>query len=329
MPANLTPQYLEAEKRFKEAKDPEQKLAELENMIRLLPKHKGTDHMLADLRRRRSQLKKEIAKAKAKGRRGPSFRIPPEGAGQVVIIGPANAGKSSLLRALTNATPEVAPFPFSTREPIPGMMPYENIAFQLIDTPAITADFMFPWMVEVTRNADAALLVADLSTDETLEDVRIVRDRLASKKVELVPELTREDGNSPIRHLGTILVGAKADAPEAADRFELVLEALQLPFQRIAVSVERGQGIEELKKMIFTFLDVIRVYTKVPGKKPDLDSPFVLPRGSTVLHLAAEVHRGFVETLKYARVWGEGVYDGQTVKRDHVLHDGDVVELHA
>ena len=329
MPANLTPQYLEAEKRYKAAKDPEEKLRELEEMIRLLPKHKGTDHMLADLRRRRSALKKEIAKAHAKGRRGPSYRIPPEGGGQVVLLGPANAGKSQLLRRLTNASPEVAAFPFTTREPVPGMMPYENIAFQLIDTPAITADFMFPWMVEVSRNADAALLVADLSTDDTLEDTITVKERLASKKVELVGELVREPGGNPIRHLGTILVGNKCDSPEAADRLELLAEILGNAFPMIAVSAETGEGLEELRNRIFKFLDVIRVYTKVPGKKPDLNSPFVLPRGSTVMDLAEEVHREFVETLKFARLWGEGAYEGQPVKRDHVLHDGDVVELHA
>lgn len=328
MPANLTPQYHEADRRFKEANDPEEKLEALEDMIRLLPKHKGTDHMLADLRRRRSVLKKEIAKGRAKGKRGPSFRIPPEGGGQVVLIGPANSGKSSLLRRLTNAMPEVAAFPFTTREPVPGMMPYENIAFQLIDTPAITADFMFPWMVEVARNADAAFLVADLSTDDTIDGVSIVRERLSSKKVELVGRAGRRDGQSPVCELGTIVVGNKCDASEAADRFEVVKELLGGTYPTIAVSAETGQGLDELRRMIFTFLDVIRVYTRVPGRKGDTGEPFVLPRGSTVLDLAASVHREFANTLKFARLWGQGAYDGQAVKRDHVLHDGDVVELH-
>jgi small GTP-binding protein len=328
MPANLTPQYLEAEKEFKAAKEPEEKLEALEKMIRLLPKHKGTDHMLADLRRRRSVLKRELAKAKAKAKRGPSYRIPPEGGGQVVLLGAANCGKSSLLCRLSHATPEVAAFPYTTRDPIPGMMAYEDVAFQLIDTPAVTADFMVPWMVEISRNADAALLVADLSSDDTLEDVGTVRERLAAKKVELVGRLDRESMASPVRSLGTVLVGNKRDAPGAADRFEILGELLAGAFPMIAVSAETGEGLDELRLQVYTFLDVIRVYTKVPGKKEDQGEPFVLPRGSTILDFATTVHRDLADSLKFARLWGEGVYDGQPVKRDHVLHDGDIVELH-
>ena len=327
MPANLTPQYLEAERVFKAAKEPDAKLAALDDMIRLLPKHKGTDRMLAGLRRKRSELVDECEKAKVKGRRGPSFRIPPEGGGQAALVGAPNAGKSSLLRALTKATPEVGDFPFTTREPVPGMMAYEDIAFQLIDTPPITADFMFPWMVEICRNADAALFVADLSTDDALEHAAVVRARLAEKKVELVPQAPRESG-APVKRLRTLLVGNKADAAEAIDRFDVLAELLGEDYRRIAVSALTGQGLPELRALLFDFMEVIRVYSKMPGKKPDMDAPFVLPRDSTVMDLARKVHRDIAERLKSARLWGEGVFEGQTVKRDHVLHDGDVVELH-
>ena len=326
MPANLTPQYHEADKRFKAARDPGDKLEALEEMIRLIPKHKGTDHMLADLRRKRSELKKEAAKPKASGRRGPSMRIPREGGGQIVLLGPANAGKSSLVKALTNAAPAVAPFPFTTREPVPGMMRYEDIAFQLIDAPPITPDFMYAWIVEITRGADAAFLVADLSTDDTLEEIDTVRRRLAEKKVELSTEAEAED--SPVRRLKTLLVGNKADAPEALDRFALLKELLETPYDSIAVSAETGDGLDALRARVFTFLDVIRVYTKVPGKKADMEAPFVVRRGATVLDLAREVHRDVADSLKFARLWGQGVYDGQSVKRDHVLNDRDVIELH-
>ena len=330
MPANLTPQYHEAERRFKAAREPEEKLEALEEMIRIIPKHKGTDHMLADLRKRRSVLTKDIAKNKVKGRRGPSYRIPREGGGQVVLLGPANSGKSKLLKELTHANPDVAPFPYTTREPVPGMMPYEDVAFQLIDTPAITADFMVPWIVEIARSADAALLVADLSSDDTVEDIGVVLERLAEKKIELVAavENEEEDGEAPIRRVRTMLVGNKSDAPDAGDRFEILTELLEEKYERMAVSAETGEGMQEMRGRIYTFLDVIRVYTKTPGKKTDRNEPFVLRRGSTVLNLAATVHREFADTLKYARLWGEGAYDGQSVKRDHELHDGDIVELH-
>ena len=263
MPANLTPQYLEAERVFKAAKEPDAKLAALDDMIRLLPKHKGTDRMLAGLRRKRSELVDECEKAKVKGRRGPSFRIPPEGGGQAALVGAPNAGKSSLLRALTKATPEVGDFPFTTREPGPGMMAYEDIAFQLIDTPPITADFMFPWMVEICRNADAALFVADLSTDDALEHAAVVRARLAEKKVELVPQAPRESG-APVKRLRTLLVGNKADAAEALDRFDVLAELLGEDYRRIAVSALTGQGLPELRALLFDLQGRLVAKARVP-----------------------------------------------------------------
>jgi len=154
-----------------------------------------------------------------------------------------------------------------------------------------------------------------------------VRARLAEKKVELVPQAPRESG-APVKRLRTLLVGNKADAAEALDRFDVLAELLGEDYRRIAVSALTGQGLPELRALLFDFMEVIRVYSKMPGKKPDMDAPFVLPRDSTVMDLARKVHRDIAERLKSARLWGEGVFEGQTVKRDHVLHDGDVVELH-
>lgn len=328
MPANLTPQYHDAEKKYKALRDPAEKLEALEEMIRLLPKHKGTDHMLADLRRKRSTLKKEAAKAKKKGHKGVSYRIPSEGGGQVVLLGAANAGKSSLLASLTHATPEVADFPFTTQEPVPGMMYFEDAPIQLIDTPAITADFMFSWMVEVVRSADAVLWLADLASDDALDDLLALRARLSEKKTELVPALTGEHQDVSIKHLKTLLVGHKSDADGAADRLAIIEELLEDDFETVTCSSKTGDGLEALKARIYGFLDVIRIYTKVPGQKADLGEPFVIPRGGTVIDLARVVHREMAEGLKNARLWGEGVYDGQHVKRDHVLHDKDIIELH-
>ncbi len=328
MPANLTPQYHEAERRFKAAKEPDEKLAHLEEMIRLLPKHKGTDHLFAELKKKRSVLKKEVSKAKKKAKRGASFRIPREGGGQVVLLGGANTGKSSLLAALTNAEPEIADYPYATQEPVPGMMHFEDAPFQLIDTPAITEEFMFTWMVEVTRSADAALLVADLGTDTTLESVETVREKLAEKKIELVPETPDADLQASVRYIKTLLLCNKTDAAGADDRFEVLEELLGDAFPMLRVSAKTGEGLAALKETVFRFLDVVRVYTKVPGKKADKGDPFVIPTGSTVIDLARVVHKELAEGLEFARLWGEGVYDGQRVKRDHVLHDGDVLELH-
>ena len=209
MPANLTPQYYEAEKKYKSAKDPEEKLAHLEEMIRLLPKHKGTDHMFAELKKKRSVLKKDAAKAKKKARRGISYSIPREGGGQVVLLGSANTGKSSLLDSITNADSEIADYPFTTQTPVPGMMYFEDAPFQLIDTPAITDDFMFPWMVEVVRGADAALLFADLGNDNTLEGIETVREKLSEKKIELVGEAPETDAQEPVFFLKPAMFGAR------------------------------------------------------------------------------------------------------------------------
>ncbi|MCX6553014.1 MAG: 50S ribosome-binding GTPase, partial [Acidobacteria bacterium] len=123
MPANLSPEYHRAEERLRGARSPDEKIAALEEMLRVIPKHKGTDHMQADLKGRIAKLRKEIGKKGGKG--GFTFIVPREGAGQVAIAGPPNSGKSSLVRALTRATPAVGSYPFTTREPVPGMMPFE------------------------------------------------------------------------------------------------------------------------------------------------------------------------------------------------------------
>jgi len=329
MPANLTPEYMKAEQAYKEAKDPEEKLAALKEMLSKIPKHKGTDHMQGDIKRKIAQLRKDIEQGKAQGKRGPSYKIPKEGAGQIVLLGAPNAGKSSLLSALTRAEPEIADYPFTTRTPQPGMMPFEDIAFQLVDTPPITADFMPPWMNEIVRSADGALLLADLGSDAVLEDLEACLARLADAKVELVRTAVEgEDAHSPVRHLRTILVGNKSDAPGAQDRWGMVRDLLKDRFEALALSARTREGLEALGPLIFRLLDVIRVYTKAPGKKPDLDAPFVLARGSAVLDVARAVHKEIADRLQSARIWGSAAFEGQHVKRDYIVHDRDVIEFH-
>jgi ribosome-interacting GTPase 1 len=129
-----------------------------------------------------------------------------------------------------------------------------------------------------------------------------------------------------------ILVGAKYDEPDAPVRLELVREMLKaapvrrLPF--VPVSTIDGQGLAELRRGMFEMLEIIRVYTKAPGKKPDMNTPFVLSKGSTILEAASQVHKDFARDLKFARVWGAKVFAGQMVPRDHVLEDGDIIEFH-
>jgi ribosome-interacting GTPase 1 len=329
MPANLPPQYLKVEEEYRRASTAEQRLEKLREMFRLLPKHKGTEKLQSDLKQKMSQLKEEQERGKAAGKKtGLSHHVPREGAGQVMLIGPPNAGKSTLLAALSNAHPEIAAYPFTTRIPQPGITMWEDVPVQLVDMPPISPEFVEPWVPNVIRSADAALLVADLGGDDVAEATFAVLERLAAAHTELVGELPFDVEDESIRHLKTLLVGSKLDADGAADRLDVVREWFAPQFPVVAVSAQTGVGLEMLRTATYHLLGVLRVYTKVPGKPADRTRPFTLPIGSNVLDLAREIHRDLEHSLKSARIWGSGVFDGQNVKRDHELHDGDLVELH-
>jgi len=328
MPANLPPDYKAAEQRFREAKTVEDKIAALQEMMAIIPKHKGTDKLRADLRKRLSRLRAEQERQARKGRRGSAYYIPKEDEPQVILLGPPNAGKSSLVAATTNASPDVADYPFTTRVPTPAMMPYEDIYVQLIDVPPISPDHIDTWLPEMVRNADAALLVVDLSADDCVDMLQLVRDKLAAKGIRLSRCFDPGEHEVPRNVKPTLIVANKVDHASARENLEFLCEIVGDEFEILPVSVATGDGIEAMKKRLFKFLDIVRVYSKVPGKKPDMDRPFIVKRGSTVLDVARKIHREFGDHMKYARVWGSGKFDGQIVERDHVVEDGDVLEIH-
>ena len=328
MPANLPPQYSKAEDEFRKADNPADRLEKLRELFRLLPKHKGTEKLQSDLKQKISRARDDVDGAKLGKKGGVSHRVPHDGAGQVVLVGPPNSGKSALMGAVTSAHPEVAPYPFTTRAPYPGMMAWEDVRVQLVDLPPVSADFMEAWVPSVIRSADAALLVLDLESDDLLDAAEATLDRLAHVHTELVGVLPYDSEEETIRHVKTLLVAHKADAEGAADRLEVVREWVGGRFPVHVASSRTGEGLDSLRRQSYDLLSVIRVYTKVPGKPADRTRPFTIPIGSTVLDLGREVHRDFEQSLKFARVWGAGVSEGQTVKRDHELHDADVVELH-
>ncbi|MHC5541080.1 GTPase [Singulisphaera rosea] len=330
MPANLPPQYSKAEEEFRRATSPADRLEKLREMFRLLPKHKGTEKLQSDLKQKISRAKDEIEGAKSGGSKkgGVSHRVPREGSGQIVIVGAPNAGKSSLLAAVTNAKPEIAAYPFTTRAPNPGIMTHEDVRIQLVDLPPITADFFEPWVPSLIRSADTALLVADLGDDDVADATEVVLAKLAEAHTELVGELPYDVEDESIQHVRTLMVANKLDAEGAADRLDVIREWFAPRFPILPISANRGEGLDVLKRASYDSLGILRVYTKLPGKPADRTKPFTIPIGGTVLDLAREIHRDFESTLKYARVWGTGVFEGQTVKRDHELHDADVVELH-
>jgi ribosome-interacting GTPase 1 len=329
MPANLPPQYHKAEEEFRRAGTPAERLETLREMYRLLPKHKGTEKLQSDLKQKMSRLKDELEGAKSGSKKaGVSYRVPHEGSGQITLVGPPNSGKSAILAALSHAHPEVAAYPFTTRLPQPGIMMWQDVPVQLVDLPPIAPEFLEPWVPSIIRSADAALLVADLASDDVIEAIDAVLQRLATVHTELVGSLPFDVEDEAVRHVKTILVANKSDAESAGDRLEVLREGFGPTFPILPLSVQEGQGLETLRDAAYHLLGVLRVYTKVPGKPADRSRPITLPVGSTVLDLAREIHKDFEQTLKSARMWGTGVFDGQSVKKDHEIHDSDVVELH-
>ena len=325
MPANLPPQYFDAEKSFREAKDPMEKIAALEEMLAIMPKHKGTDHLRAELRTRIAKLTQQAAKKS--GARRASLVIEKEGAAQVAVVGLPNSGKSQLISTITNASPPVAEYPFTTHGASPGMMEFENIKIQMLDTPPLAPQAIQFWLPPMLRRADALLVMIDLS-QEPLEQMAEITAQLKKMRIVLGRNGEDDDPEFTVWHQKALIIGNKLDLEGAAENYEALKAEYGKRFPLIAVSAKHGTGMEELKAKVYEVLDIIRVYTKVPGKKPDFTDPIVIDRGSTLADAAAEVHKDFAAGMKYARIWGSGKHDGVMAKRDHVLEDGDIIELH-
>ena len=330
MPANLPPEYFEAEKRFKQAGTPSEKIAALEDLLSTIPKHKGTDKLRADLRRRLSQLRKEAA-SKKKGGRGDRYVVQKEGAVQIALVGVPNSGKSSLLACLTNANPVIADYPLSTLVPLPGMMPFEDIQFQLVDLPPIGNEATDGWVSGILRYADAMLLVIDLTEDPDIQ-AELLIDQLDRWNIHLRTrtEIRKSSDKVPVGVFKRTLVAAnKIDLVRMEDDFFKLETKYRHLYQCIAVSALKKENLEELKRALFNVSEIIRVYSKPPGKEPDIATPFTIPKGSTIIDLASFIHKDFFFHLKYARVWGSAKFDGQRVEKNHILKDRDIVELNA
>lgn len=330
MPANLPPEYFEAEKRFKQAVTAAEKTSALEDLIATVPKHKGTDKLRADLRKRLSQLRKE-AISKKKGGRGDLYVVQKEGAAQIGLVGFPNAGKSSLLACLTNASPVIADYPLSTLNPLPGMMPFEDIQIQLVDLPPVGNESTDGWVSGILRYSDALALVLDLSEDPEIQAELLIEqlERWNIRPVSPFLPAPEEGTGRNIVRKKTLLAGNKADLPDADENFLRLRAQYRNTYPCVALSARKKENIEELKRELFALAGIIRVYSKPPGKEPDLSKPFTVPSDSTVLDLARTIHKDFLGGLKYARIWGSARFDGQRVEKTYVLRDRDVVEFHA
>jgi uncharacterized protein len=326
MPANLPPDYFAAEQRFRAAKTPEDKIEALEEMLAVMPKHKGTDKLKAMLRERISKLREQALLKKGGAKQKTAYSIEKEGAAQIPVIGLPNTGKSSLVRLLTRATPEVAEFPHTTHKPTPGMAQYEDIQLQLIDTPPLSREYAEPALADLIRRVDLVLILVDLLADpveQLQETLAILRGfRIFSQVCPIPGELRKP----PV--VKKMLVAAnKLDGPAEEENLAIFLELSGTALPCLGISTRTGRNIMTLLAALYDLAGVIRVYTKRPGKEADCAAPFIIPEGSTLAEMAGRIHNDFVAKLKYARIWGTAVRDGQMVQRDHVLRDGDIVEF--
>jgi len=328
MPANLTPQYFEKEKQLKTARTPEDKIAIMEELLSLIPKHNGTEKLQALYKTKIAKLKAQSQKKTATAKQGPIFYIDKAGAGQITFIGPPNTGKSSLIKALTNANPEIGNYPFTTHSPSPAMMKYENIQIQLVDMPPITHEYLEPWQAELIKNTDSVLIVLDLGSQDTGNDYKVLSDKLKERNIELVPANTEVSPEKRFFQKRALIAANKKDMPDSELNLLLLKGVCNADFEVFPVSSLQEEGLKELRERFFSVLNVVRVYSKMPGKKAEKRDPYIFNKGETLMDMAKTIHRDFAQKLKFARIWGTGKYQGQKVNHEYLLQDEDIIELH-
>ena len=356
MPTNVSPEYKQAEVEYRQAREPRERLDCLQKMLRTIPKHKGTENLQADIKTRIRQFREELTGPKKGGHRsGPSHVIRSEGAAQVSLIGAPNVGKSSLHDRLTGSGASIGVYPFTTHVPQPGMMAFEDIQFQLIDLPPVSEDYMENWYINALQPADGALLVVDPAEPACVEQVKVILNRLAEKKVMLMeswpgsspqantatPLPTNDNSDDGVpqhddeikdpfrKDLPTLLVQAKADLGGGGEEISELQALLGTRLPAMVVSSKTGDGLENLGPFLSSALQIVRVYTRIPGKSTDLNRPFTVRKGDTVRDVARLVHKDIAGSLKFARLWGEGQFAGQRASADYQVADGDIIELHS
>lgn len=325
MPANLTPQYYEAEKAFKEASSTEEKIQALKEMLSVIPKHKGTERLQGEIKKKLARLKLEGEKKSKSSAAFNPYKIEKVGAGQILLLGFPNVGKSSIVGALSNAKVVIAEYPFSTPLPLAGMAHYQDVQIQLIDTPPLIVEDVPGELIGAFQRADRLAIVIDCGSPDSLEQLGDALAVLEDKRVvrEEIPEgvkaFTRQD---------IIVLANKIDLENAVENLAIIKEFFP-ELRIIELSVHEKINLDKLPAIFFEWLQVIRVYSKVPGKAADMEQPFILPEKSTVLDMAEAVHQDIAASLEKARIWGSAKFDGQSVSKDHILKDKDIIELHS
>jgi small GTP-binding protein len=383
MPTNVTPEYLAAEEEYREAKSAKEKLRALEKMLTLIPKHKGTEKVQMQLKRKISKIKEEMETKARKSGHGPTFNVKKEGAAQIALVGLPNSGKSSILKQLTNADVIVDDYQFTTKIPSPGMMEYKDVQVQLVEIPAIIKDVSLGkgfglQILSAIRAADAIALIIDLSRD-SLEQMRVILNELENGGISLNEEppnveiVKKAEGGIDIRgrlyfhgdeqvlkelllkekihnaiivfrsdttleqfqealdesiaFKPAIILATKGDCKNSKQNFAL-LKKYYSDYDIVPISAEKQINLEHAKESVYRSLNIIRVYTKTPGEAVAYP-PITMRPQSTIYEAAGRIHKQFQKKFKYAKIWGPSAkYDGQKVGSDHILQDGDIVEVH-
>jgi len=387
MPANLPAEARAKWIKVMEARTPEEKIKALEEFLSAVPKHKGTANLRLWATRRLAELREEIEiRRRKRAGRGPRFFIEKEGAAQVIVVGPPNTGKSSIVSILTGAKTKIADYPYSTIEPVPGMYKFKDVLFQLIDTPPLSPGSrsgLNSRVIGLIRNANAIMIILDINGDPiddferiydelnshgillhkprgrvvierqrsgklgirvalmgrlldcTPDDIRRLLEsyRINNALVKIYGDVTLDDVEQAVfesrLYKPSIIVINKADLDlKKAITKGRLLKKMNPDIPVIVASAKWRKGFEKLGEILFNELELIRIYTKQPNGQVS-DKPLILKKGSTVLDVAKSIHKKFVENFLYAKIWGPSAkYPGERVGLDHVLHDGDLVEIH-
>lgn len=366
MPINAKPEFFKAEKKYHQAETTQEKIVALEEMISTAPAHKGGENLRADLKQRLAKLRLQLEKSRQAGKgKGAQVTVKREGAAQVMLVSTTNAGKSSIIAALTNARPASASYEYTTTKPEVGIMEYQGVGIQLVEMPAIFEGYAYkgdgPAYFSIMRTADLIIFLIDTTKDEIWQFKTLYKE-FGKAQIKLNAQQPKiriqREGQGGIEFLGRKFfhfsvsdakkllnsygyhnaVVSATDIVTIEDLADALNESVAyLPLLVIytkgdisgrGVSPLTGKGMQELKERIFRAVHIIRVYTKTPGKEKDWP-PVALKMGATVKTLAGIIHKDFYKKFKFARVWGKSTkHDGMKVGLEHTLEDHDVVEFH-
>ncbi len=306
MTTNASPQFNQAQAKFLDAKDDEERLMFLEEMIREAPKHKSSENLLANLRTRRKRLENQLIKQKKSGKSS-KVGIKKEDM-QCVLIGKTNSGKSSILNILTNAEPKISlgdVARFTTQEPQIGIMHYATTNIQIIEIPAIDSEFYDKGIV-YTSDTVLITVISLKDLDEILKELKTIgKIIIVFNKTDL---LTRNEKRK-----------IEATLKSKYKKYNFIL---------ISSSKENPENIDELKEKIFLSFDKIRVYTKEPGKEVNKNRPMILQPSSNVKDVAEKILKGFSSRITQTRIWGpSSKFSGQIVGLNHKIKDLDTIEF--